>query len=242
MWAALLLFTALGVLAGAGALRWFSVADRTSPLALQVVELESQIGMELWPAVTTLGLALLLARLLIGRLLVARPVASPPRPRPLTRDGDRSFGPASSGYRPPAPAASVAPVAATGEWLAVVRSQARFVSDDAMGRIRFEEAAGVPVTLVLTAITPEQARRRIASFAAWLATIPTPPCARVRLVSSPDIDGPLHRLFKAELARHFPAEAFAVVSAHAGADVLFNRPDPRWIAAEGAGGAATGGQ
>jgi hypothetical protein len=204
------MFVPLLLLAGAAVLGWLSVGDRMSPLALAVVELEHQVGFPLWAGFGAAGLLLLIAR-----LWHARP-APPPPARPLTRDAARTT-PVSG---PPA----------SGDWLTTVHAQARYVTDDAMGRVRFDEAPGVPLTLQLTSVTPEQARRRIAAYAAWLATIPTPPAARVRLVSSPDIEAPLHGLLRGELVRHFPGDVFVTVSRHDGADALFTHPDPRWQA------------
>ncbi len=205
------------VLAAAALLGWLSVFDRMSPFALAVVEVESSFGFPLWPPFALAGGALL-----IVRLLHARPPAPAAPARPLTRDAARSA---------PRPAREGAPDESApdrGTWLDTIRAGARGVTDDPMGRVRFDDAAGVPLALVLTGVTREQARRRVAAYAAWLATIPTPPTARVRVVSSPDIEGPIHGLFRGELARHFPADAVRVSSIREGADAVFAYPDPRW--------------
>lgn len=197
------------VLVAAAALWWLSVMDRASVLAISLVELEGKVGVPLWIPFGLLGSILLVARLIHAR----RP---PPRrvERPLTRDA-------------PKPAQTEA-LPMDGGWLGTVKASARQVSDDAMGKVRFDEAAGVPVSLVLTSVTKEQARRRVAAYAAWLGTIPTPPVARVRVVSSPELEGPLAAMFRGEIARHFPSDSFHVTSAHGGADVLFHAPDARW--------------
>jgi hypothetical protein len=203
------MFVPLLLLAAAGVLGWLSVGDRTSSAALTIVEIEGRVGVPLWVLFGLAGLVLLAFRLSHTRRAAAVHPA-----RPLTRDVARPLGNATP---PP-----------SSDWLQALRVQAKRVTDDAMGRVRFDEAPGIPLSLVLTSVTPEQARRRIAAFAAWLATIPTPPGARVRCVSSPDIEGPLHAVFRGELVRHFPGDAFTTMARTDGADVLFLHPDPRW--------------
>jgi hypothetical protein len=208
-------FSALMFLVAAG-LYWLSEVDRMSPLALSVVELDGWLGLPLWLVAGTLAMSWGV------RLLVKAVTPPPPAPpaRPLTRDAGRVV---------PFPGGAPGAAAPAGpDWFALLREQSRQISDDAMGRVRFDETPEVPFTLVLTGVTHEQARRRIAAFAAWLATIPTPPVARVRVVSSPDIEGPLHGLFKGELARNFPPDAVTVMSRADGTDARFARPDRRW--------------
>ncbi len=214
---------ALVFVAGA-LLSWLSYVDRTSAVAIAVVEMESQFGFPVGPLFMTAGAVLAIARVWHRHAKVPAPA------RPLTRDAARTQAP-----RPSAPGQPAAPGGRSIEdpgsnWLTTVRASARGVSDDPMGRVRFDAAQGVPIALVLTAVTREQARRRVSAYAAWLATIPTPPTARVHVVSSPDLEGPLHGVFRGELAKHFPAEAFHVTSTHEGADALFTWPDPRWSA------------
>jgi hypothetical protein len=204
------------LLLAALALAYLSVFDRMSTVALSLVEVESQFGFPFWPVFALGGVGLLIARLIHARPKV-RPAVRPP-----TRDAART----GAGL----PAAGGAGASQGGSWLEAIRQSAKGVSDDPMGKVRFDDAAGVPIVLVLTAVTREQARRRVSSYAAWLATIPAPPAARIRVVSSPDLQGPLHGLFRGELAKHFAAEAFTVSSIHDGADVVFAWPDPRWSA------------
>lgn len=202
------------VLLASAVLAWLSVFDRASPLAVALVEVETSFGFALWIPFTLAGGALLAARILGNRA-----PAPPPPARPLTRDSVRVR-----------PAGEVSAPTEGAPWLDTLRVSARGVSDDPMGRIRFDDAAGVPIALVLTGVTREQARRRVAAYAAWLATIPAPPVARIRVVSSPDLEGPLHGLFRGELAKHFGAEAVRVASIHDGADAVFAQPDARWRA------------
>ncbi|MDP2304815.1 MAG: hypothetical protein Q8P18_02150 [Pseudomonadota bacterium] len=218
------MFVPLLLLAAGAVLTWLSHFDRVSALALAVVEVESQIGFALWPPFLTVG-----AVLLIVRVWHARPRAAHPA-RPLTRDAARTRqrAPGIDDARGAALSGDAPPDEGGPTWLGTVRTSARAVTDDPMGRIRFDAAAGVPIALVLTGVTREQARRRVAAYAAWLATIPVPPTARVRVVSSPDLEAPLQGLLRGELARHFPADAFHVTSSHEGADAVFAWPDPRW--------------
>lgn len=204
------------LLLAAAVTAWLSVVDRTSPLALALVELEGRLGQPLWMPLAVAGAAALAVRVLRHASRTARPSLPPPN-RDIARMAARA---ASS------PAIPAAPGGAT--WADAVRAQARALPVEPIGRVRLDDAPGVPFTLTLTSATPEQARRRLAVFAEFLAAIPTPPAARVRVVSSPDLEGPLHRLLGAELGRHFPAGACHVASVADGVDVRFARPDPRW--------------
>jgi hypothetical protein len=182
---------------------------RMSTLGVTVVEWESTLHAPAWVPFVLVGVSGLFRAWRRGELTL-RP--APPAP-PARRNG------------PPV----VAPVRGEG-WLDRVRAGARAVTDDAIGKVRLDDAAGVPVALVLTNATREQARRRVGAYAAWLATIPTPPTASVRLISCPEVSGALLGLYRGELARHFEAGAVHVVSTHEGADAVFRRPDPVWRA------------
>lgn len=208
------------LLAGAAVLGWLSAFDRTSTVAVSVVEVESQFGLPLWAPFAVAGIALVIVHL-------ARAKPPPPAPRrPPTRDA--GWGAPDRALAEGGGAAATAAVVESGGWLAAVRAGARGVSDDAMGRVRFGDADGVPIALVLTGVTREQARRRVAAYAAWLATIPPPPVARVRVVSSPDVGGPIAVVLRGEIAKYLPGDAAHVVATHEGADVVFASPDPRW--------------
>lgn len=205
----LLLVAGLGGLTAG--LWYLSAADRMTPLALRVVELEGQVGVPLWmPGLVVTTAAALLA------WLEARPARpSPPRATPRS-----------------VPSRVEAPAAAPreGEWYAAARAAAHALPLAPSGEVRFDEAVGLPFTLRLRGATVEQARRRLELYVAFLASVPTPPKGRVYLESSPDVQvAPIH-LVNAAMKRHFAAEDYQVVNHGSGVDVLFVRPDPRWSA------------
>ncbi|MSP56548.1 MAG: hypothetical protein EXR69_13255 [Myxococcales bacterium] len=208
------------VVAGVAAvLAWLSVVDRMSPLAMYVVELEGALGVALWIPVVGIAAGLL------ARVRWARPARNVERRE--TQESQRQRG--AAGW---SPRASIAPAPEQGadaiNWRAVIDTRALRLPVGPQGRVRIDEVPDVPYTLVLTGVTPQQARNRLALFAELLSGMPTPPLARVRLESSPDVGGPIHKLLGAELARFFAPESFHVVSREDGADIRFSLPDPRW--------------
>ena len=192
----------------AGALAWLSIGDRMSVPALTVVEWESAVGVPLWEIVALAGLVVLA----ISRRPRRREAAPE---RVVNRDAQRSFraGPAAP---------------EGGDWRATLDARARRLALEPHGKVKVDEVGGVPYTLVLRAVTPQQARRRFGAFVEFLAAMPTPPLARVRIESSPDLGVPVNVMLSTELARCFGDDAFHVVSRADGADVCFRRPDPRW--------------
>lgn len=202
------------ILVAAAVLAWLSVVDRVSPLAVQVVEWESAVHFPLWILLAVIGAALL------ANGLRPRPKPVAGRRQTVTRERQRRVqaeaeGPPAEG--PPAEG-----------WRSALDARARALSVEPQGRIKVDETVGVPYTLVLRNATPQQARTRFAAFAGLLSSMPTPPAARVRVESSPDIGGPIHKALAAELERFFPTDAFQVLSRSDGADVRFTRADPRW--------------
>lgn len=197
------------LLLAAAAAAWLSVVDRVSPAALALVEWETRLGQPLWLPLAVAGIAALAWRVLRRAAVAPAPVGPVARDAARARAFPQDFG---------------------ADWAEAVRTRARRLPIEPMGRLRYDDAPGVPFTLVLVGASPEQARRRLSVFAEFLATIPTPPGARVRLESCPDVEGPIHRLLGAEIGRHFAAEDWRVMSLADGADVRFARPDPRWSA------------
>lgn len=198
---------AILLLSAAAVLAWLSVVDRVSPLALQIVEWETAVGAPLWIPVAVIGAVLL------GIAVRPKPVQR--RGQIETRERQRRVQRAESAQPEEG-------------WRPGLDARARSLPIEPQGRIKVDESAGVPYTLVLRNATPHQARTRFAMFAELLSSMPTPPAARVRVESSPDIGGPIHKALTQELEKFFPADAFQVLSRSDGADVRFVRPDPRW--------------
>ncbi len=205
-------------LAAAAGAAWLSVGDRVSPLALTVVEWETSLGFPIWIPLAAVGAALALVEVARRRTPAATssPGPSPRQTRPTLESQRR---------------AALAPQAEPGPgWRAAVDAQALRLPLGPQGRVKLDEAVDVPLTLVLRDATPQQAKHRYGEFARFLATIPTPPAARVRLESCPLLEGQIHKAFGAELAQVFDSGRFHVVSCPDGVDVRFAQPDPRWTA------------
>lgn len=195
------------LLAASAVLAWLSIGDRMSPLALSVVEAESAIGLPLFVPFAVVGAVLL------GLAL---------RPKPVRRSGATETKETRRRQQQQAP---------LGEgWRPTLDARARGLAIEPQGRIKIDEVVGVPYTLVLRNATPQQAKTRYAAFAELLSGMPTPPAARVRVESCPDIGGPIHKALTLELERVFEPGTFSVLSRSDGADIRFTTPDPRWSA------------
>lgn len=188
---------------------WYlSSVDRQSPIALDVVEAESALGVPLYLVGIALTAAVAVAAW-VRRRPAARPAARPPlRSRPAAGSGPAALP--------------------EGDWYAPARAAAEALPLAPVGELRFDEAVGLPFTLRLRQATVEQARRRIEAYVACLAAIPTPPKGRVYLESSPDVQIAPQHLVGAAMKRHFPAEAYQVLRHGHGVDIVFLDPDPRW--------------
>ncbi len=198
---------AILLLCASAVLGYLSMVDRMSPPAMQIVELETAIGIPLWGPVGVVGLGLLVWSLW-------------PKPPPLKGHTETKERQRKLRDRPEEPLAE--------GWRPTLDARALRLPIEPQGKVKIDEAKGVPYTLVLRNATPQQARSRYAIFAELLSSMPTPPAARVRIESSPDIGGPIHKTLAIELDKFFPADAFQVLSRSDGADVRFERPDPRW--------------
>lgn len=193
------------VVALATAAAWYlGEVDRLSPLAMTVVELQTTLGAPPWwigaglTALAALGVVLRPKR---------APAVAPKREAP----------------------AAVAKLPTAGQdWYEVAAAAARALPLSPQGRLRLDEAPGLPFTLVLRGATMEQARRRIELYAGLLAAIPTPPRGRVYVESSPDVTMSHQLLVAAAFKPHHPADSFVARASGGAVDIVFSRPDPRW--------------
>lgn len=187
---------------------WYlAEVDRLSPAAMYVVELQTTLGVPLWwigAGVTVVALGWMAAGIL------GAPAAAPQRE--VRR----------------APVAST--VAAGRDWYDSALAAARALPLTPQGRLRFDEAPGLPFALVLRGATTEQARRRVELYAGLLAAMPTPPRGRVYLESCPDVTMSHQTLVAAAFKPHHPADSFVVRASTGAVDIVFSHPDPRWTA------------
>lgn len=187
---------------------WYlAEVDRLSPAAMYVVELQTKLGVPPWwigGGVTVMALIYMV----VG--ITRAPKAAP---RPEVRRGP------------------VAPTPVAGQdWYEAAATAARALPLTPQGRLRFDEAPGLPFALVLRGATTEQARRRVELYAGLLAAMPTPPRGRVYLESCPDVTMSHQTLVAAAFKPHHPADSFVVRASTGAVDIVFSHPDPRWAA------------
>lgn len=114
-------------------------------------------------------------------------------------------------------------------WLedAIEKAEILAESFPVQAHMEFSVEPGLPFTLVLKRATPAMAVRAMVSYVEFLASIHTPPRARVVLQSVPHLDRSFHRNVMAALEPYFPDTAD--VQPHAGrVDIEFLAPDPGW--------------
>jgi hypothetical protein len=203
------------LLAIAGALAWLSLSDRRSPLALDVVEWDSRLGVPLWVALALTG-ALVLVLSFLGR---SSDTGSEATPSP----------PAGSGP-PQAPGPTDRHTAPSAGWREEVVARARALSWEDGVSLALDAGPDLPFELRLRRATPERTRRSLGTLARFLSAIPSP--GRVRVVFEGGLDGDhaRNKLVEGILRQHFPPGDLRAVGTQDHVDVIFTRPDPRWKA------------
>lgn len=192
------------------ALYYLHAIDRTSVPAMYVVEWGQAAGSPLY--------MLALLPLIASTAWVIYGIATTPTPAPIRR-GTLMEAPA----RPrPLPILDM-----TGDPRQDTRLAAESLDVGPCGTIRFDEARDLPYTLRLRQATPEQARKRMDQYFAFLSRIATPPKGRVTLESCPDLTEH-HHLVAARARNYFAEEAFYVMAHGGSVDIVFSQPDPRW--------------
>ncbi len=201
------------MLLAAGGLAWLSYGDRRSPLALDLVEWDTRLGVPVCGIVAAVGLLLLVASFL-GRKTstpTARRRSPPRRARPAKRSAD----PVSD--------------APTGEgWLAEVVAKANALVWEEGVSLTVDAGPNVPFELRLHRATPERIRRSVGIFSAFLSAIPTPRRARVVFDECLESEVPRHKQVEGIFRRHFPMGSVRSVGSRDHVDLVFARPDGRW--------------
>ncbi len=114
-------------------------------------------------------------------------------------------------------------------WVSVIVAKAQTLARHlpAQAQMAFSQEPHLPFTLVIARATPTVAVRAMMSFVEFLASIPTPPRARIELVEVSHLDRSFHRNVQAALEPHFDRNV--IVEPNAGrVDIQFTDPDPRW--------------
>ena len=191
----------------AAGLGWLTQVDRMSPLALSVVEVESQIGFPLALITAVAGIVML--------VLGFRKRPAPPAPQEQEQPNN------SAGVKPSISAAS-------SEWVSDVIERAQALPLEAGVKITLDRGSEIPFTLLLDRVTPEVARRSLDAFSSFLSSVPTPKRAKVVYIGANATGVPRQHSVRGALRRVFHAAAFQVVAQEDEVDVLFFTPDPCW--------------
>ncbi len=193
------------VLAAAGSYYLLEV-DRRSPRALDLVELQGQVGVPLWALLAGAGVVLWW---LDGRS--ARPPAT-----------GAARGPTRSAAQPDPPPT------ADGDWYAAAVATAHGTAWEQGVRVSFAPLPDVDVMLVVQSGTAARIKRSVRAFAALLSTLPRPHRVRIQLRQCDtagldlckEVDGIFHTFW--------PRGKLRVLQSGQEVDVLFQHPEPGW--------------
>ena len=94
-------------------------------------------------------------------------------------------------------------------------------------RLEFSQEAHLPFTLIISRSTPAMAVRSMVAYVEFLASICTPPRARIELQSVAALDRSFHRNVESALAPYFSGK-FTVEAEPGRVEILFKSPDPGW--------------
>lgn len=206
----------------AAVLFYLTRLDRTSPVALDVVELEQKLRFfELW-SIAALGGMLLWAPSLLERFLASRVPTGP------TRAGHRPAQLRAAGAPLPGAPLGAAPAGPTGAWREAIMGRIRHWEGGPGARILVDQAHGVPLTLLLEHLGPRHCERSVVALGRLLQTIPLPPRVRIAFDQCPEAPIPRHHLVARALGEVLPPSSFKAVASADQVDVMFFAPDPRW--------------
>lgn len=191
----------------AGVSAWLSIGDRMSPLALDLVELETGLGLPLYAPVGTLGVLLLIAGSATRRRPPAPPPAeaAPPSPAVITDGGDDA------------------------SWVPAVIQRAQALQWEPGAALVLDAAAGVPFELRLMGMPQAAEHRSLQQLARFLAEIPTPPRARVTFSGSTAPADSRHHRVRAALRSAGAPEVRQVLRQGDSVDVTFASSGPCWV-------------
>lgn len=205
----------LGLLVAAAGLGWLSFGDRSSALALNIVEWDGKLGFPVAALAAVLGV--ILVALGGGRRRAPAP--------PAATSGVTVLG---RGNRPGPPA----PALSDEGWLAALQGRAGQLDLEAGARLLIDPSRTPPVQLLLERVTPERSRRTVEVYAEFLSTIPTPARASIEFRGVPVVGPPRATLVSAALRRYFPGEAFVATQHEDTVEIVFSAPDGRWRPAQ----------
>ncbi|NOY26976.1 MAG: hypothetical protein GXP62_13990 [Oligoflexia bacterium] len=234
---------------------YLSAVDRQSVLALNVVEVDTQLRfINLYSILGIVGLAMWVPSFL-GRVFKPRqrPGVTSAGHRPAQQRARASVSGYDPGYDPgfgpdrerntdygavaggqsrsdPFGRAPTRPEFATqaSPWREEIMNQLRRFDGGPGARIVTDDAMGVPLVLVLENMAPRHCEDAITTLGQLLTWIPLPPRVRIRFENCPEGPAPRHHLVGKALGSVIDPGVFKAVSNANQVDVMFLNPDPRW--------------
>jgi hypothetical protein len=200
--------------AGAALAFFILLRARTSALGMILVEWETAVGVPPYVVLGGLGAALFF----FGRAPRAAPLpstpyrrtpdSSPPRPMPQDRAAE-TFDP-------------------DRDWFEQAKESAKAIRWPVGARLSIDVSKPCPIELQLEQVPPERAKRAISLLGSWIASMPTPPRARISYQHCPEGGSPRHHQAAGALAQSIHRGQFKTLSDLDAVDVMFHQPDPRW--------------
>lgn len=200
--------------------------DRRSPLALNVVEIQSVIPIPIPALLVILGTLLMvwsLKRPTPERYSINHPTSHSNRtPKVAPTRVLHAERPKHSDSRQ---TDSVQP---GGTWWTQVRSSCNQITLPPGARLSLDNTRPCPIVLHLEMAPPERCKRAIRAVGAWFSDFSIPPRLRIMFDHCPEGASPRHHMVNGALASEMDRAAFKVISDRDYVEVLFHRPDPRW--------------
>lgn len=194
--------------------------DRMSPLALQVVELDTKLApLTLYSVVALAGFLLWgpsIVRAFVKDNQVRRPSRAGHRPAQQRARGDQR------GADPQARPGGSRP------FREGVLSQVRAWDGGQGARLLIDQSLGVPFTLVLEHLSPRHCERAVGELALLLQQVPLPPRIRVIFDQCPEGPAPRHHLVSKALGTVLTHGTFKATALADSVEVMFYSPDPRY--------------
>ena len=218
--------TALSCLLGCAATGYLLYVDRQTPVALNVVELQSMVPIPVPGLLATLG------ALLMFLSFTSQPPAETSSSR--RRDVPKRTHPKAfpqndvSGRHSISSPGSESKQQTEETWWRELRISCNGITLPAGARITLEPTRPCPIILHLEMAPPERCKRAIRIVAAWFSSFSTPPRFRIAFDHCPEGPSPRHHMVNGAIANEMDRGAFKVISDRDSVEVLFHHPDPRW--------------
>ena len=199
--------------------------DRQTPVALDLVELQAQLGVPIPALFAGLGLFLV-----VWSLFMKAPQPKYSRPRPPITPRPPPSRPSSPTPTPQTRATVAPPTGDTppADWWSTVRAASASMDLPEGARVTLEQDKRSPIILHLEMAPPERCKRAIREVASWFSQFSTPPRMRIEFDHCPEGASPRHHMVNGALSAHLDRGSFKVMTDRDAVDVIFHQPDPRW--------------